>query len=224
MLSSGSLYSRTTDTLFSTMLFLLFLFFLVLSASASASSHTGSVRRHARAASPATVARAEYSGHGTWYNPGQGACGSHATSHDYIVALNGPQYHHDSMCYKGIRITNTMNGKSVGAKIQDECPDCPYGSLDLSPVVFTAIADSGLGEGEISISWSFTGSSRRAPDPHAPASFLSTGSLTLEKNIALTPAFGSNAGSRSPDGGLNPTEAQIQTGASSHRANRHKHL
>ncbi|KAF8498448.1 RlpA-like double-psi beta-barrel-protein domain-containing protein-containing protein, partial [Gautieria morchelliformis] len=94
-------------------------------------------------------------GQGTWYIPGLGACGSYNTRADYVVAINQAQYH-SKMCHKHDRIINMKNGKSVHAETADECPTCSFGSLDMSPVVFSAIAESGLDEGRLEISWSFS--------------------------------------------------------------------
>lgn len=47
------------------------------------------------------------------------------------------------ICGKQIRIT--YGGKEAYATVQDECPTCPYGGLDLSPSLFQHFADLGAG-------------------------------------------------------------------------------
>ncbi|ORX63315.1 hypothetical protein K493DRAFT_322135 [Basidiobolus meristosporus CBS 931.73] len=74
-----------------------------------------------------------FSGDGTYYTPGLGACGNVNTADQLIAAINAPQfgaYSHPSdspACYSC-------------AMIVDKCPSCKFGSLDLSPAAFNHIA------------------------------------------------------------------------------------
>ncbi|KAG8987092.1 hypothetical protein FRB90_003600, partial [Tulasnella sp. 427] len=76
-----------------------------------------------------------YNGRGTFFAPGLGACGSKAGRGDAIVALNSGQYGDmaktSQHCFRKIRVMNTENGKSQVAVIQDACPSCGWGGLDL---------------------------------------------------------------------------------------------
>ncbi|WWC60448.1 uncharacterized protein I303_103020 [Kwoniella dejecticola CBS 10117] len=96
-----------------------------------------------------------YTGTGTFYYTGLGACGQYSKDSDFMVALNSAQYgggYPGPQCFKGITIQ--ANGKTVGGvTIMDECPTCGYGSLDLSPGLFTQFASEDAGV--ISITWWF---------------------------------------------------------------------
>jgi hypothetical protein len=72
----------------------------------------------------------------TYYNTGVGlgACGNFHPDSDWTVALNSAQFgnsYPSSECGKVITIS--YGGKTAQATIQDACPSCPYGGLDLSP-------------------------------------------------------------------------------------------
>jgi expansin (peptidoglycan-binding protein) len=102
-----------------------------------------------------------YKGTATWFKPAseggsQGACGPEENDNSRIVALNAPQYgsmsKKSSWCGKTITITGPT-GKSTKAKINDACPGCDHGDLDLTPVLFKeVIGDMNKGVGEIT--WS----------------------------------------------------------------------
>ncbi|KAH9450628.1 hypothetical protein MJO29_009711 [Puccinia striiformis f. sp. tritici] len=94
-----------------------------------------------------------YSGKATWFIPDTGACGDVNSTEDYIVAMNHAQYQGGAPCHKTVSITNKATGKSVQAKVTDECPPCAYGSLDLSPSVFKALGN--MDDGILPISWQF---------------------------------------------------------------------
>lgn len=94
---------------------------------------------------------------------GLGACGQVNVDSDYIVALNSPMFgsgYPGPNCFKQIRIN--ANGKSAVATIMDQCPGCAYGSLDLSPDLFSHFADHSVGV--FNMDWDFIdGSSAPAP-------------------------------------------------------------
>ncbi|MBW0540924.1 hypothetical protein O181_080639 [Austropuccinia psidii MF-1] len=92
-----------------------------------------------------------YSGKATWFTPDTGACGDTNSESDYIVAMNYKQYGQGEPCHKHVKIQNKSNGKTITAKVTDECPSCGYGSLDLSPSVFKSLGD--LNTGVLPISW-----------------------------------------------------------------------
>ena len=113
-------------------------------------------------AAPAKLESRDVSeGKATWYSAGvsEGNCGWWSTNADHIVALNAPQYGStDSVsehCGRLIRITNQQNKKVVHAVVADSCPECSFGSLDLSKGLFSALADGDMDLGEFPISWSF---------------------------------------------------------------------
>ncbi|ORZ06939.1 RlpA-like double-psi beta-barrel-protein domain-containing protein-containing protein [Absidia repens] len=98
-----------------------------------------------------------YKGTATWFLPASeggstGACGPKEGNHSPIVALNHPQYGNMSKkskwCGKKIRITGPKG--SVTATVNDACPECKHGDLDLTPVLFKkVIGDMDIGVGKI---------------------------------------------------------------------------
>ena len=104
-------------------------------------------------------------GFATYYtqNGNEGECGQYHSDSDYIIAIdtNGwwPDYQTNSnspYCGRKITLTNTDNGKSVTATVEDACPSCSTdNSLDLSVAAFLAIADD-TSVGEVPIVWEFT--------------------------------------------------------------------
>ncbi|KIS72149.1 uncharacterized protein UMAG_00567 [Mycosarcoma maydis] len=110
-------------------------------------------RRAAKAelaeAGPSTLAKRgpTYHGRATYYAAGLGACGNYNSGSDFIVALNAAQYgdlgQRSSWCGKSIAIT--YNGNTQYATVQDACPSCPYGGLDMSEGLFRAFANPSVG-------------------------------------------------------------------------------
>ncbi|GAA5893366.1 hypothetical protein JCM5296_004857 [Sporobolomyces johnsonii] len=98
-----------------------------------------------------------YTGIATFFYQGgvAGACGTVNSDSTPLVALQTEMYGSGSYCGKTVVITNTANGKSVTAIVQDECPGCSSStSLDLSTGAFDSIGDEDTGE--LSISWYFS--------------------------------------------------------------------
>ncbi|KAK9898926.1 hypothetical protein P389DRAFT_40981 [Cystobasidium minutum MCA 4210] len=98
-----------------------------------------------------------YQGQGTYFQPGEGACGWYADSSQHIAALNGQQYgdmgRKSPHCGSWIRIVNRQTGASTKAQVQDACPGCGYGSLDLSPAAFDDLAPRS--QGVVQIEWDY---------------------------------------------------------------------
>ncbi|TFK46270.1 barwin-like endoglucanase [Heliocybe sulcata] len=101
--------------------------------------------------SAATADFFSYKGDATYFYPGLGACGGHSTSSDLIVALNTQKYANGKHCGKQIAVH--YNGKSVDAKVVDECPGCGSNDIDLSPAAFKKLAP--LDKGRIQVTWEF---------------------------------------------------------------------
>ncbi|KAI9312401.1 hypothetical protein BX666DRAFT_1987111 [Dichotomocladium elegans] len=102
-----------------------------------------------------------YKGIATWFVPETeggvyGACGPKESSKSAIVALNHAQYGNmnrkSKHCGKKILIKGPK-GKTY-ARINDACPGCKKGSLDLTPVLFKKVAGN-LDKGIAKISWTF---------------------------------------------------------------------
>ncbi|KAL9554707.1 hypothetical protein MBANPS3_002701 [Mucor bainieri] len=87
--------------------------------------------------------KSKYSGKATWFIPSlhggsMGACRKYEADDDYVVAMNAVQYGRmnkvSDVCGKRVRIHH--KGKYVEAVINDACPECKYGDLDLTKPVF----------------------------------------------------------------------------------------
>ncbi|KAK6454789.1 RlpA-like double-psi beta-barrel-protein domain-containing protein-containing protein [Scheffersomyces xylosifermentans] len=99
-----------------------------------------------------------FSGQGTFYDTGLGACGIVNTDTDYIAAISHELYdahnidgnpNHNPLCGKKIRAF--YQGKSVEIAVTDRCEGCKYNDLDFSPSAFDQLADADLGR--INITW-----------------------------------------------------------------------
>ncbi|GAA5828136.1 hypothetical protein JCM11251_002607 [Rhodosporidiobolus azoricus] len=104
--------------------------------------------------SAVSFASSSYSGKGTYFyqNGNPGACGVWNKDSTYLVALQSSMYSGGKHCGKNVRIS--ANGKTITAKVQDECPTCvSTGSLDLSEGAFKAL--SSLSAGMIDIKWTW---------------------------------------------------------------------
>ena len=84
---------------------------------------------------------------------------------EMVVALSTGWYNHGSRCLKNIRIN--ANGKSVVAKVVDECdlvhgcdsdhdfqPPCPNNIVDASPAVWKALGIPKAQVGDYDVTWS----------------------------------------------------------------------
>ncbi|KIO16884.1 hypothetical protein M407DRAFT_85509 [Tulasnella calospora MUT 4182] len=148
-----------------------------------------------------------YNGRGTFFAPGLGACGTHAGKSDAIVALNSGQYGDmaktSKHCFRKIRIMNTENGKSQVAVIQDACPGCGWGGLDLSPSLFQAIAAGGLDEGVIPLAWHFIDEEMKmkedAPKPKPKPKPKTSAHPTTKSRKVHTEATATSLPSSSPN-------------------------
>ncbi len=100
------------------------------------------------AGAPAEV----FSGEATYYNAnGTGACGQPTQNSALVGALNGAQYS-KANCGRCASIKGPLG--TVVVKLQDKCPGCDFGDIDLSSTAFQKIAK--LSDGRVKISWSFT--------------------------------------------------------------------
>ncbi|KAI0781117.1 hypothetical protein BD413DRAFT_21571 [Trametes elegans] len=105
----------------------------------------------------------------TLFAVGQNACGSFDHDNDFIVAMNTHQWDGGSHCYE--EITVEYQGKTANAKITDECMECPYAAVDLSPGLFSYLAD-GTAAGMVYGSWNYGGGAAPSPTttPDQPTS------------------------------------------------------
>ncbi|KAK4683399.1 hypothetical protein P7C73_g6874, partial [Tremellales sp. Uapishka_1] len=119
----------------------------------------------------ALAKRDSYSGRATFFDVGLGACGNTNVASDFIVAQNTAQFASSQYpapnCGKSITIS--YNGKTATATIEDECPTCDYGSLDMSRGLFDHFASEDLGEFQMTW-WYNDGSSEATTTSQTPTS------------------------------------------------------
>ncbi len=94
-----------------------------------------------------------YNGKSTWYNYEGvgGTCSIPYPSNTLTAALNQEQYGLADFCGACAEVTNKSNNKKVIVRIDDKCPGCPYGGLDLEKKAFEQI--SSLETGVIDVEW-----------------------------------------------------------------------
>jgi len=102
-----------------------------------------------------------YTGQGTFYAPGEGACGIDNTATDYICAIghalfdslpDGGNPNNSPWCGRQIRAFDA-SGSSVVVTVTDRCAGCAEYDLDFSPIAFDELAPES--EGRIPITWEF---------------------------------------------------------------------
>ncbi|KAF7293353.1 Barwin-like endoglucanase [Mycena kentingensis (nom. inval.)] len=108
----------------------------------------------------------QYTGDGTFYAAGLGACGITNTDADLIAAVGyqtfdsypGATGNPNSNPICGKEVVATYQGKSVTVKITDRCAGCAGAAdLDFTPTAFNMLADASVGR--ISgMTWKFSGS------------------------------------------------------------------
>lgn len=117
---------------------------------------TTQVTSSTAAGATATSSSQTYSGDATYYDVGLGACGITNTDSELVAAMNWQQWDEFGSMSNGNPICGKQailyyGSKSVTVTIEDKCPGCGYGSIDLSPAAFTQLADESLGR--IPITW-----------------------------------------------------------------------
>jgi len=103
------------------------------------------------AAPPATGGGPSGTGEITFYSLGTVSCGQTYGDGDAVVALStlvmtkfqGNNPNNNSLCGKTIHVT--LNGKTVSGKVVDTCMGCAANNVDLSPSLFSQLADFGAG-------------------------------------------------------------------------------
>ncbi|HEX4223422.1 MAG TPA: cysteine/serine endopeptidase inhibitor [Pseudonocardiaceae bacterium] len=98
-------------------------------------------------------------GNSTYYNDaGYGACGTQidassqllvAVSYTYWTTANPND---DPLC-QGVSVQVSYNGTTITVPVEDKCPSCDSGHIDLSQPAFAELADTGLGN--IPVTWEF---------------------------------------------------------------------
>jgi expansin len=114
----------------------------------------------ARAQCPAVPAI--HQGFATFYltADGTGACLFDASPGDLMIgAMNAADYDTAAACGECVALTGPKG--SILIRIVDLCPDCAPGSIDLSPLAFSGIADTSTGK--VPITWQVVSCSPTGP-------------------------------------------------------------
>lgn len=90
-------------------------------------------------------------GEATYYREanGEGSCSFDSTDDGMIGAMNIVDFSRSQICGACVMVTGPDS--TILIRIVDLCPECPRGDIDLSPLAFSAIADTLLGR--VPITW-----------------------------------------------------------------------
>ncbi|HEY2699843.1 MAG TPA: cysteine/serine endopeptidase inhibitor [Pseudonocardiaceae bacterium] len=98
-------------------------------------------------------------GNSTYYNDaGYGACGTPIDASSQLLVAVPTAYwttanpNNDPLC-QGVSVQVTYNGTTITVPVEDKCPTCDSGHIDLSQPAFEELADTGLGN--IPVTWEF---------------------------------------------------------------------
>jgi expansin (peptidoglycan-binding protein) len=95
-----------------------------------------------------------HSGEGTFYGYGGGGnCSFPKPGNMLTAAMNATDYAGSAACGGVIVVTNEDTGLSVTVRIDDQCPECAKGDVDLDQSAFAQIAE--ISKGRIPISWRY---------------------------------------------------------------------
>jgi len=94
-----------------------------------------------------------HEGDGTYYQYTEGGNCSFPPPTILTAAMNNTDYDGAKACGGCIVVTNPANGKSVQVRIDDRCPECAPGDVDLDQEAFAKIAE--LAQGRIPIRWKY---------------------------------------------------------------------
>jgi len=96
----------------------------------------------------------EHSGDGTFYSYGGGGnCSFPKDDALLTVAMNAVDYDGSAACGAMIKVTSQNTGASVNVRVDDQCPECKKGDVDLDQKAFAQI-DS-ISEGRIPVTWHY---------------------------------------------------------------------
>ncbi|MEK8034963.1 expansin EXLX1 family cellulose-binding protein [Ideonella sp. DXS29W] len=94
-----------------------------------------------------------HEGEGTYYQYTEGGNCSFPPPTMLTAAMNNTDYDGAKACGGCIAVTNPANGKTVQVRIDDRCPECAPGDVDLDQEAFAQIAE--LWQGRIPITWKY---------------------------------------------------------------------
>ncbi|KQU66041.1 MULTISPECIES: expansin EXLX1 family cellulose-binding protein [unclassified Rhizobacter] len=96
----------------------------------------------------------QHTGQGTFYGYGGGGnCSFPQPTGILTAAMNTADYNTAQACGACIEVTNLNTQQSTVVRVDDRCPECAPGDVDLSQEAFAKI--SPLGAGRIPISWKY---------------------------------------------------------------------
>lgn len=142
---------------------LIILFFIVLPLSIGLGIGLRS-RTRKEASLPLPSNKGVFTGDITYYYPGLGACGWNSNESDGVVAVSrlvwdavqvGTNPNTNSLCGRRIRVRREFDGsaRSVDVRVVDRCVGCKAYDLDLTPEVFTRLANHE--DGRVKASWAW---------------------------------------------------------------------
>jgi len=90
--------------------------------------------------------KSDHTGRGTYYGyTGGGNCSFPPPDGVLTAALNTADYNTAQACGAYIEVTNLNNSQSVVVRIDDRCPGCSVGDVDLSEEAFAQISPTAVG-------------------------------------------------------------------------------
>lgn len=105
-------------------------------------------------AGPGLADSSTHTGEGTFYGYGGGGNCSFPKPADILTAaMNATDYDGSAACGSVIVVTNENTGLSVTVRVDDQCPECAPGDVDLDQDAFAQISD--ISAGRIPISWHY---------------------------------------------------------------------
>lgn len=155
--------------------------------------------------SAAPLSKRDFSGRATYYAVGLGNCGGTNSGNEMVVALNTAQYGSTSQQsqYCGRQLVISYGGRTQTARVVDSCPTCPYGGLDLSEGLFSALSGGNMGMGVMQVNWHWAGEGGNAqpaapkttstPAYTPPKAAYTPPSTTQQQQAAQTPAAASSS-------------------------------
>lgn len=90
-----------------------------------------------------------------FFHVGTTACGETYTDNDSVAAIAALYFtkSKDAMCGKQIQVNDPQSGLTATIKIVDQCANCLYGDIALSPTAFELFRNRDLGS--FNVEWEF---------------------------------------------------------------------
>ncbi|KZT09362.1 uncharacterized protein LAESUDRAFT_647059 [Laetiporus sulphureus 93-53] len=98
--------------------------------------------------------RQSYTGRGTYFEVGLGACGYTDVDTDSIIAISHDIYNGGEYCNRYVEIKDDSTGITQYARVRDECMGCDADAIDMSPSLFQSFNED-LSVGVLTVTWEF---------------------------------------------------------------------